>query len=274
MQMQPKKGELVPSMDILPPNHVLAIAPIPVLTTLPSPIKACALPIQLCMDENAHLSVPKSVLIDIEKIEDLWVGENGDPISEVEKQARNSRRIVRRPPISHTNQSAPIVRMNNNSQTLHTIQPIQHSNDHTSHLPINSQLTRNRLLVNDLLAPTETSTEQNQIPAPIFTIDPKLIPAMVFNLPPTETNTINHHLAPKVQPKGTVDNFHTHSGVHFLPITPAPTTTNTATTTQFHTIPTGQEVRFGWNGPAIANSYSIASNDFLLQQANMNNFIG
>jgi hypothetical protein len=50
------------------------------------------------MGENAHISAPKSVflyLIDIEKIAELWVDENGDPLNEEEKQARNSRRISR-----------------------------------------------------------------------------------------------------------------------------------------------------------------------------------
>ena len=69
--MQPKKGELVPSIEPLPSNSTLAIAPIPILTSLPRLVKSCALPLQLCMGENESISAPKSVLIDIENIEDL-----------------------------------------------------------------------------------------------------------------------------------------------------------------------------------------------------------
>jgi hypothetical protein len=89
--MQPKRGELVPSIDPLTQNCTLAIAPIPILTSLPKPVKTCALPLQICMEENEHVAIPKSILVDIEKIEDLWVDENGEPISEIEKKARNSK---------------------------------------------------------------------------------------------------------------------------------------------------------------------------------------
>jgi hypothetical protein len=215
------------------------------------------------MAENTHINVPRSILIDIEKIEDLWVDDNGHPLSIEEKRARNIRRIVRRPPTLRNIRPAPIDRMNNPTQPTASIQSTQHTNVN-SHLPIISPLTRNRMLVNELLTPTENPIEQMDIPAPVFTIDPKLIPSVIFNLPPTGTNTINQQLIPNVLPNFAMNNVISHSVGNYLPITPIPT---------INTLPSGQEVRNGVNGPTIANTFSLASNEELLRQANLNNFI-